>query len=345
MVCDNLNRATSVGGVSCTNDILGNRLSKGTATYGWDVLNRMTSYQTTSPVVGSSYVYRADGMRTSKTIAGWTTLYRYDGQMGMHDVETDANSVWQKTTDYALGARGVDAISTTTSSGTTVAYPIYDAHGNMISTLSKSGTNAYTFTAVRTFDAWGVIRRGAASGEPKGRYCANLGHKQDDESGLVYMRARYYEPSSGRFVSEDPARDGANWFIYAGNSPTKNADLTGKAKGDTAALMFLLVGIITAIACLAMSPIAGVGISIVLSLIGYGYSKWQNLLSEQTVKILESEIAALQSDADRAAEESLAGPAIDASAKHVGEIEGAIIEMEIEESVGGGGGLYGEFWG
>ncbi len=41
------------------------------------------------------------------------------------------------------------------------------------------------------------------AGDPKLRYCANLGHNQDDESGLIYMRARYYEPASGRFVSED----------------------------------------------------------------------------------------------------------------------------------------------
>gem|GEM_PF-6689855 len=37
-------------------------------------------------------------------------------------------------------------------------------------------------------------------------YCANLGHKQDDESGLIYIRARYYEPGSGRFISQDTYR-------------------------------------------------------------------------------------------------------------------------------------------
>ena len=41
-VCDNLNRAASIGGVACTNDILGNRLTKGSTSYTWDDLNRMT---------------------------------------------------------------------------------------------------------------------------------------------------------------------------------------------------------------------------------------------------------------------------------------------------------------
>jgi len=41
-VCDNLNRAASIGGVACTNDILGNRLTKGTTSNAWDDLNPMT---------------------------------------------------------------------------------------------------------------------------------------------------------------------------------------------------------------------------------------------------------------------------------------------------------------
>jgi uncharacterized protein RhaS with RHS repeats len=42
------------------------------------------------------------------------------------------------------------------------------------------------------------------------------------------MRARYYEPSSGRFVSEDPARDGANWLSYCGGDPVNKVDANGK---------------------------------------------------------------------------------------------------------------------
>ena len=79
----------------------------------------------------------------------------------------------------------------------------------------------------RSYDVWGGVRSGNATGGPKGRYCANLGHVQDDESGLIYMRARYYEPSSGRFISEDPAKDGTNWYRYAENTPTAFSDPDG----------------------------------------------------------------------------------------------------------------------
>ena len=56
----------------------------------------------------------------------------------------------------------------------------------------------------------------------------NLGHKQDDESGLTYMRARFYEPGSGRFVSEDPSRKGANWYVYCSSDPVNYGDYSGR---------------------------------------------------------------------------------------------------------------------
>lgn len=43
------------------------------------------------------------------------------------------------------------------------------------------------------------------------------------------MRARYYEPGTGRFVSEDPGRDGLNYFVYADSNPVSGADPSGKA--------------------------------------------------------------------------------------------------------------------
>jgi RHS repeat-associated protein len=56
-----------------------------------------------------------------------------------------------------------------------------------------------------------------------------LGHPSEDETGLVYMRARWMDPVIGRFASEDPARQNTNWFIYARNNPTRYVDPDGKA--------------------------------------------------------------------------------------------------------------------
>ena len=128
-----------------------------------------------------------------------------------------------------MNAGGIDVIEKTTASGTVTAFPVYDGHGNMVATLSRSGTG-FAVNDRRSFDAWGALRTGNATGDPKGRYVANLGHVQDDESGLVYMRARYYEASTGRFVSEDPSTDGINWFVYCGNDPVNFVDRSGTFK-------------------------------------------------------------------------------------------------------------------
>ncbi len=116
----------------------------------------------------------------------------------------------------------------------------------MMADVSRNGSGGFNVNDKRSYDPWGNLRSGAGSGDPKGRYCANLGHFPDslrsfpsggisaihgsdttDESGLITMRARYYEPSSGRFISEDPQMQGSNWFEYASCNPVSRVDQSG----------------------------------------------------------------------------------------------------------------------
>lgn len=60
---------------------------------------------------------------------------------------------------YALGARGVDMISRTTSSSTTLSYPVYDDHGNMTACLLRDGAGGFTLTSRRAYDPWGAMRQ------------------------------------------------------------------------------------------------------------------------------------------------------------------------------------------
>jgi len=144
----------------------------------------------------------------------------------------------------------------------------------MILTLAKNGMN-FTHGNERSYDPWGGPGH---TGDPTQGYCANLGHVTDDESGLIYMRARYYEPSTGRFLSEDPARDGANWYVYCGNEPVLRLDSHGTVDQEArlANVVVSIAGVLQLLGALAFvmtqsftaAVIGGAGLLLVASWIG-----------------------------------------------------------------------------
>jgi RHS repeat-associated protein len=134
--------------------------------------------------------------------------------------------------------------------GTTVVFPIYDGHGNLVYTLSRAANDTFSLGNKRIYGVWGDLRYdGNPNAGPNTQYCANLGHKRDNESGLTYMRARYYEPWTGRFISEDPARDGWNWYVFCANDPVSRIDNSGKnSYWDAAAQVLILIGVLMMLA-------------------------------------------------------------------------------------------------
>ncbi len=55
----------------------------------------------------------------------------------------------------------------------------------------------------------------------------NQDNNIDLNSGLYYFNARWYDPTLGRFITEDPIKDGNNWFVYCSNNPINRIDPTG----------------------------------------------------------------------------------------------------------------------
>jgi RHS repeat-associated protein len=282
---DNLNRMSASPTASYTHDAVGNRLTKvaGSVTtdYQWDAVNRMTYLMPRDSYTGIRNTYRADGMRVRK-VGGYRSdgnggfiklavnsadiATFYDGQMPVEESERETlTQNLLKLTRNFVGARGLEAISTTQNSVTNVSYPLYDTHGNMVATLTKNtGGTAWSIGDERSYDVWGSVRSGAATGGPKGRYVASLGHVQDDESGLIYMRARYYEPESGRFISEDLQKDGKNYYVYANNSPENFFDCNGNLIYGTWDLL-IFVGLLAGWAIFNVNPVLG---GIILAICG-----------------------------------------------------------------------------
>src|SRR5579883_326387 len=116
--------------------------------------------------------------------------------------------------------------SAVTSHGVTnVVDTVYDA-GMPVEEVDSSGN----ITAARKYDVYGLVRSGQA-GSSSQKYVGSLGHESEGNTGLIYMRARYMDPVLGRFLSEDPGRDGINWCIYCRDNPISFTDYTGLGPG------------------------------------------------------------------------------------------------------------------
>lgn len=72
-------------------------------------------------------------------------------------------------------------------------------------------------------------------------YFGYCGEYYDPELDMIYLRNRYYSPGIGRFITEDPARDGANWYAYCNNNPVMFVDPSGEVAviDDAAAVLVI----------------------------------------------------------------------------------------------------------
>jgi RHS repeat-associated protein len=222
----------------------------------------------------TTYTYGYDGLRRSSTKDSVTTNYVYDGTNLVAEMRPNASGNLVTTTTYLLGMQGVEAkidetaqteayyevdandnrVTDPTTGNGIIAYRgvtawyIYDGHGNVVGTVNQTGA----YTANPPLDVYGIPRATGAAATKQG-YCGSLGHVTDD-TGLVYMRARYYDPSVGRFTSEDPGANGNNWYVYCKDNPVNMTDQDGKEPNvywgnywfDVGAGLFLL-SVLTAV--------------------------------------------------------------------------------------------------
>ncbi len=100
-------------------------------------------------------------------------------------------------------------------------------HSGIKNADAQSLTNQ-TVTASRAYDAFGNVA--ASSGTMNGPfgYGGPFGYQSDADSGLKLLGHRYYDSSTGRFLTRDPAKDGRNWYGYCYNNPVSMADPNGE---------------------------------------------------------------------------------------------------------------------
>ncbi|WP_455712983.1 RHS repeat-associated core domain-containing protein [Streptomyces phaeochromogenes] len=211
---DKDNRLTTFGGRSFTYDKDGQLANDGQRTYTWNARGRLTGL--TKAGQNSTFTYDTIGDRTSATISGTTRKFLTDGSNPV----AEQNATGETTATVATS--GLDAFLTRTESGKTQIY-LTDALGSIVGLADSDGTLATRYT----YDPNGQpTPTGAISSNPY-----TFTGRENDGTGLLYYRSRYYDPQTGRFISQDPIgyTGGTNLYQYALSAPTTYTDPTGNS--------------------------------------------------------------------------------------------------------------------
>ncbi|HLF79431.1 MAG TPA: RHS repeat-associated core domain-containing protein [Dehalococcoidia bacterium] len=216
---DAADRLTATGGVSYGYDNNGNQITRGSDTYAWDAEDRMTS--ATVGGTSTTFAYNGDGLRNSRTVGGNTTTFTWDV------AQSDPQVLDDGAFKYVYGLGRVAEIGP----GTTTHYYLPGGLGSTMALVDSTGAIVSTYN----YDIFGAIRSSTGSQANEFQF---TGEQVDSSIGLQFLRARYYDTTTGRFVSKDPlslsptlaSPDAA--YSYASNNPTRFQDPSELDKED-----------------------------------------------------------------------------------------------------------------
>jgi len=218
-VTNSQNQYESVGPVSYAYDANGNMSGQSPSQpqvpyiYSYDFNNRLTGAQSPSETV--SYTYNALGERSSRTDQSGSVQYLWDGL----EVATEQSPSSQTTARYTWG-RSLDEAVAMARNGASYYYT-QDALRSVSDVLTSSGAIAEHYT----YSAFGTPNQSSGVGNP----FLFTGARYDQASSLYSLRARWYSPGIGRFITQDPigVLGGSNMYAYAVNSPATYSDRLG----------------------------------------------------------------------------------------------------------------------
>jgi len=222
---DNGDKLTSVtagyGGStikSFTYDSAGNTktvvTSAGTRSLDYDFEGRVTKITYPGGTNHDDYAYNGLDARITTSHNGSSTgTYRRDGVDPTSPVMTHGSATFS----YGLSEN---------RSGTSKFYS-----ADRMGTVTHETNGSQTTTSTKQYDAFGLLLSSTGSSASQFGYAGGWGY-QEDASGLKLLGHRYYDPSEGRFISRDPAKDGVNWYSYANNNPVRYCDPAGLSAGE-----------------------------------------------------------------------------------------------------------------
>jgi len=227
-------------------DTDGNLTADALWSYAWDAENRLKSMETSAsavtagrPRVKFEYAYDGQSRRFAKKTYAWdggawvltaSRLFVYDGWNLLAEFDALATNAVVRTYVWGLdlsgslqGAGGVGGLLWL-NAGTATHATGYDGNGNVIALvdLANGSTSA-------TYDYGPFGETLKADGPAAALNPYRFSTKFTDETGLLYYGFRYYNPSTGRWLSKDPLgeRGGLNLYGFVQNAPTRYVDKLG----------------------------------------------------------------------------------------------------------------------
>ncbi len=210
--------------------------------YDYDPENQLIEVRVNGTPVGS-YRYDGLGRRIEKDASGAVTRYIYDNEDLLLEFD-GANTLIARYThgpgidEPLIMERDLD------TSGTFEVTEQFFYHVDGLGSVTELTDSAGLVARAYVYDSFGQIAQEVGT-------LANpftfTGREIDEESGLYFYRARYYDPRTGRFTSEDPVGLGGgdpNFYQYVLNNPISFVDPTGEGpKGLAACIIVQAIGV------------------------------------------------------------------------------------------------------
>jgi len=94
-------------------------------------------------------------------------------------------------------------------------------HGDRLGTFSLQTNASQAATATKQFDAFGNPLSATGTAVGAFGFAGSSGYQEDPDSSLKLLGHRYYDPSTGRFLTRDGIRVGRNWYVAFANNPSR----------------------------------------------------------------------------------------------------------------------------
>ena len=237
------------GAVSYSYDLDGRQTAAGSRTFAWAQPDRLAS--TTQANTTTTYSYDGDGLRASAATgaqANKTTLYDWDPNAGLAQLVAERSGSGSLTRRYRQGLATVSV-----DSGGAPSYLEYDGLGSVVNLTSSTGVTQWTYAYL----PFGGVRTETKNQNQAPANVLRFSGEVLDPTGLYQLRARSYDPTTGRFISTDPAAAGptdpyVSAYAYVNGNPIRWVDPSGRESQAPAGTMGQTTG-----TCFAISAQVG----------------------------------------------------------------------------------------